>query len=179
MDPATIATAIAGTKLLVKGAKDISEITKSLDSVFSAKEAHEKNVKKPTDSVAKRNQGILEKRAHDGGKDTDISTVANEVIQQKQLEASLKDLEYEINRKYPVPYGEKKTWDLIIEKREEKIKLKKERARKRKEKEALKKEESREFWQKVWMYVWQSVVVVGALGALWWFLVWAAEKGAS
>ena len=179
MDPVTIGAAIASAKVLVKGAKDISEITKSLDSVFSAKEAHEKNVKKPTDSVASKNQNILEKRAHDDGKDTDISTVANEVIQAKQLESSLKDLEYEINRKYPVPYGETKTWDLIIEKREEKIKLKKERAKKRKEKEALKKEESREFWQKVWMYIWQSVVVIGALGGLYWFLVWAAEKGAS
>ena len=179
MDPATIATAIAGTKLLVKGAKDISEITKSLDSVFSAKEAHEKNVKKPTDSVASKNQNILEKRAHDDGKDTDISTVANEVIQQKQLEASLKDLEYEINRKYPVPYGEKKTWDLIIEKREEKIKQKKERAKKRKEKQALAKEESREFWQKVWMYLWQSIVTILALGGLIMFLRWAAEKGGS
>ena len=181
MDPVTIGAAIASAKVLVKGAKDVGDLAKSIDAIFSAREAHEKNIKnkKPVNSVASKNQNILEKRAHDGGKDTDISTVANEVIQQKQLEASLKDLEYEINRKYPVQYGETKTWDLIIEKREEKIKLKKERAKKRREKEALKKEESREFWSKVWMYVWQSVVVIGALGGLYWFLVWAAEKGAS
>ena len=182
MDPVTIGAAIASAKVLVKGAKDVGDLAKSIDSIFSAKEAHEKNIKnnkKPVNSVASKNQNILEKRAHDDGKDTDISTVANEVIQQKQLEASLKDLEYEINRKYPVPYGEKKTWDLIIEKREEKIKQKKERAKKRKEKQALAKEESREFWGKVWMYCWQSIVTILALGGLVWFLRWAAEKGGS
>ena len=181
MDPVTIGAAIASAKVLVKGAKDVGDLAKSIDAIFSAKEQHAKNLKnkKPTNTVASRNQGILEKRAHDDGGDTDISTVANEVIQAKQLESSLKDLEYEINRKYPVPYGEKKTWDLIIEKREEKIKQKKERAKKRKEKQALAKEESREFWQKVWMYLWQSIVTILALGGLIMFLRWAAEKGGS
>ena len=181
MDPVTIGAAIASAKVLVKGAKDVGDLAKSIDAIFSAREAHEKNIKnkKPTNTIASKNQNILERRAHDAGGETDISTVANEVIQAKQLEVSLKDLEYEINRKYPVPYGETKTWDLIIEKREEKIKQKKERAKKRKEKQALAKEESREFWQKVWMYLWQSIVTILALGGLIMFLRWAAEKGGS
>ena len=144
MDPVTIGAAIASAKVLVKGAKDVGDLAKSIDAIFSAKEQHAKNLKnkKPTNTVASRNQGILEKRAHDDGGDTDISTVANEVIQAKQLESSLKDLEYEINRKYPVPYGETKTWDLIIEKREEKIKQKK-NEQKRGKKKRLSKEKSR------------------------------------
>ena len=40
MDPVTVAAAISATKLLVKGAKDISSIASSVDGLFHAKEQH-------------------------------------------------------------------------------------------------------------------------------------------
>ena len=179
MDPITIGAAISATKLLVRGAQDIGQITKSLDTVFHAKEIHEKNLKKPNNAIAQKNQGILETRAQDAGGATDLSTIANEVIQQKQLEASLKDLEREINRKYPVEFGKTKTWDVILETRSQRQKEEKERIKKKKERQKEEQENNKELWAKVWMWTWQSTIVLCFVGGLLWFLMWAAQKGGS
>ena len=81
--------------MLVKGAKGIHEIGHSLDAMFHAQTEHKKKKEKKTATT--RTQQILKNRAGDEGYDDDtaVGAVANDVIEQRQMEANRDALERE------------------------------------------------------------------------------------
>jgi hypothetical protein len=175
MDPVTVAAAISATKLVLKGAKDVASIASSMDALLHAKEAHEKNkAEKPDDTIAQKNQSILQQRTKDGGEDTDLSTIVNEIDAQKRLERDLKDLENEINKRWPVAPGEKKTWTVILETREQRKKEKAERIEKQKKEAEEKRKKDRALWHKIIVEGGKVVVLVAVIAAIGWFLWWAS-----
>tara|TARA_R100000995_G_scaffold30176_1_gene13420 strand:- start:2131 stop:2676 length:546 start_codon:yes stop_codon:yes gene_type:complete len=175
MDPVTVAAAISATRLVLKGAKDISSIASSMDALLHAKEAHEKNrSEKPADTIAEKNQNILQQRTHDGGEEDDLSTIVNEIDAQKRMEVELKHLENEINKRWPVAQGEKKTWTVILETREQRKKEKAERIEKQRLAAKTKKERDRVFWHKVLIEGSKAVVILVCVGLMTWFLWWAS-----
>jgi len=174
MDPITIAAAITATKTLVKSAKGVQEIAHGIDSLFHAQEAHENNKdKKQGSSIGQKNKQILQKRAADDGSETSMSSAAAAIIEEKQLKQQLDDLRDEINRKWPVPVGEKSTWDLILAERDKRVAAKKERDRQ----EKILAEERRERLQNILIEVGKGIAVLMVAGGISWFLWWAYTSG--
>ena len=174
MDVVTVAAAISATKLLVKGAKDISSIASSVDGLFHAKEQHEKNKNQNAgNSIGAKNKSILQKRAHDDGGEDTVSAAAAAVIEAKQLEQQMNDLKEEINRKWPSKPGEKKTWDLILEERKKRVAAKIERAKQ----EKIDAEERAEKRKNVLMQIGQGFIVLFVLAGVIGFMYWAATSG--
>ncbi len=133
------------------------------------KEAHEKNIaSKPTDAVAAKNQSILQKRTADGGGEDDLSTIVNEIDAQKRLERNIQDLADEINRRWPVPHGEKKTWDVILETRDQRKKEKEERLKKERE-EAEARREAIKRWAIIFAQLAGIAIFAAAVG----YYIWA------
>lgn len=174
MDPLTIAAAISATKTLVKSARGVQEIAHGIDSLFHAQEAHEENKNKsPGSSIGAKNKQILQKRASDDGSETSMSAAAAAIIEEKQLKQQLDDLRDEINRKWPVPVGEKSTWDLILAEREKRVAEKKEREKQ----EKILAEERREKRQKILIEISKGIAVLLIAGGIAWFLWWAYTSG--
>ena len=114
MDPVTIGIAIAGAKKLVETCSDIKDLSGSLEHLFSASEAKPKSKKKLS-----HNQKVLQQRTGEEGTDDDtsFSSVAADILAQKQNEVALTNLSYEIDRKWGSG-----TFDLIKDERAKRIK---------------------------------------------------------
>ena len=182
MDPITIGAAIAATRQAVKVAKDLGGIGKDLDALFNHQEAHKKNKKNKHQSARQsQNAETIRKRAgeEDSDDDTAISAVANDIIAERELEKSLEGLKNEINRKWPAKGGNKSTWDLILEEREKRVKAKEERKKKAKIAAKEKAEHDKQLLHKILVEGGKAIIVLGLIGAMAWFLMWAAEKGGS
>jgi hypothetical protein len=177
MDPVTIAAAITATRTLVKSAKGISDIAHGIDDLFHAKEQHAKNAKSKSKKTKPktRMQQVLRMRSGDESYDdnTSISAVANDVLEQRQIDRDLEILSREIDRKWG-----RGTWEAITEERDKRVKEREENEKKRKKAAKLRAEEDREFYNKVASWVGQILVVLIAVGGMIWFLVWAANRGA-
>ena len=102
-----------------------------------------------------------------------MSAAAAAVIEEKQLKQELDDLRDEINRKWPVPVGEKSTWDLILAEREKRVAAKKEREKQ----EKILAEERREKRQKILIEISKGIAVLLIAGGIAWFLWWAYTSG--
>ena len=183
MDPITIGAAIAATRQAVKVAKDLGGIGKDLDALFNHQEAHKKNKKKKHQSDRQsQNADTIRKRAgeedSDDG-DTSISAVASDIIAERELEKSLQGLKNEINKKWPAKGGNKSTWDLILEEREKRVKAKEERKKKAKIAAKEKAEHDKELYHKILVEGGKGIIVLALIGAMAWFLIWAAQKGGS
>ena len=113
MDPLTIGIAIAGAKKLVETCSDIKDLSGSLEHLFSASEA------KPKKKKLSHNQKVLQQRTgeEDTDDDTSFSSVAADILAQKQNEVALTNLSYEIDRKWGSG-----TFDLIKDERAKRIK---------------------------------------------------------
>ena len=139
MDPLTIGLAIAGTKKLLESANDLKDIAGGLDKLFHASEAKPKKVdhKKPKT----RTQQLLRMKAGDADYDdeTSISSVANDILEQKRNEMALHNLGVEIDNKFG-----KGTFEAIKEERAKRIEAKKIQDKKNKEKAAAQKETNRQ-----------------------------------
>jgi len=114
MDPVTIGIAIAGAKKLVETCSDIKDLSGSLEHLFSASETKPKPKKKLS-----HNQKVLQQRTGEEGTDDDtsFSSVAADILAQKQNEIALTNLSYEIDRKWGSG-----TFDLIKDERAKRIK---------------------------------------------------------
>ena len=92
MDPLTIGLAIAGAKKLLETATDLKDISGSLEHLFNSSEAKPKKVKKKLPKT--RMQQLLRMKAGDADydDDTSISSVANDILEQKRNERALSNL---------------------------------------------------------------------------------------
>jgi tRNA nucleotidyltransferase/poly(A) polymerase len=174
MDPITVAAAIQTTRALVKSAKGISDIAHNLDGLFHARDEHKKNESKKKRGPKTRMQQILRMRSGDEGydDDTSISSVANDVLEQKQIDRNLELLAREIDRKW----GDG-TWQSILDERKKRLEQKKEIKKKNDAAAKAKAEESKEFWRKIMIESGKGLIVIMIGGGLVWFLWWAATHG--
>ena len=154
MDPLTIGLAIAGTKKLLESASDLKDIAGGLDKLFHASEAKPKKVKHKKPKT--RMQQLLRMKSGDADYDdeTSISSVANDVLEQRRNERALSNLGIEIDNKFG-----KGTFDAIKAERVKRIEAKKVQAKKNKEKAKIKQEEDDKYWAHV-------IVVLKNIGIL-------------
>jgi|TARA_R110002167_G_scaffold239151_1_gene444281 hypothetical protein len=156
MDPLTIGLAIAGTKKLLESANDLKDIAGGLDKLFHASEAKPKKVdhKKPKT----RTQQLLRMKAGDADYDdeTSISSVANDILEQKRNEMALHNLGVEIDNKFG-----KGTFEAIKEERAKRIEAKKIQDKKNKEKAAAQKEIDDKYWDNVFAIIKNIAILIG------------------
>ena len=156
MDPLTIGLAIAGTKKLLESANDLKDIAGGLDKLFHASEAKPKKVdhKKPKT----RTQQLLRMKAGDADYDdeTSISSVANDILEQKRNEMALHNLGVEIDNKFG-----KGTFEAIKDERAKRIEDKKVQAKKNKERAAAQKEIDDKYWDNVFAIIKNIAILIG------------------
>tara|TARA_R110000782_G_scaffold7248_5_gene24542 strand:+ start:847 stop:1383 length:537 start_codon:yes stop_codon:yes gene_type:complete len=162
MDPITIGLAIAGTKKLLESANDLKDIAGGLDKLFHASEAKPKKVehKKPKT----RMQQILRMRSGDADydDDTSISSVANDVLEQKRNERALSNLGIEIDNKFG-----RGTFEAIKEERAKRIEDKKVKDKKNKERAAEQKEIDDKYWDNVFAIIKNiAILIVVSIGCV-------------
>ena len=169
MDPLTIGLAIAGTKKLLESANDLKDIAGGLDKLFHASEAKPKPIKHKKPKT--RMQQILRMKSGDADYDdeTSISSVANDILEQKRNERALSNLGVEIDNKFG-----KGTFELIKEERQKRLAIKAKNTEKAKVKAKHQKEEDDKFYDKMFGYLIEAgklVLVLGVTGVVAW-LVW-------
>ena len=148
-------------------AGDLKDLAGSLDKLFSETEAKPKKAKKkPT-----RMQQVLRLRAGDANDDdeTSISSVANDILAQKQNEIALYNLGIEIDRKWG-----RGTFDLIKDEREKRIAEKKVSTNKAKDTAKERRAADAAMWDNVMAYIMGflkvSVILIIASGVG--YLIW-------
>ena len=156
MDPLTIGLAIAGTKKLLESANDLKDIAGGLDKLFHASEAKPKKVehKKPKT----RMQQLLRMKSGDKDYDdeTSISSVANDVLEQRRNERALSNLGIEIDNKFG-----RGTFEAIKVERTKRIEDKKAQDKKNKERAAAQKEIDDKYWDNVFAIIKNIAILIG------------------
>ena len=170
MEPISATVAIiAAAKQAVGVAKNIKDIGDTLDQLFNSHEGAEKKKKK---QVAKtRRQQILRMRSGDEGyeDETSISSVANQVIEEKNTALELKALADEIDKKWG-----KGTWSQILDQRQKLLKEKAEAKKLAKEKARQQKIDDKVFWHKVLVESGKVVFLLAVIVGIGWFLHYAS-----
>jgi hypothetical protein len=170
MDPLTIGLAIAGTKKLLESANDLKDIAGGLDKLFHASEATPKKVKHKKPKT--RMQQLLRMKSGDADYDdeTSISSVANDVLEQRRNERALSNLAIEIDNKFG-----RGTFEAIKEEREKRLATKAKNTEKAKVKAKHQKEEDDKFYDKMFGYLIEAgklILVLAGTGIVV-YLVWA------
>ena len=155
MDPLTIGLAIAGTKKLLESANDLKDIAGGLDKLFHASEAKPKKVKHKKPKT--RMQQLLRMKSGDEDYDdeTSISSVANDVLEQRRNERALSNLGIEIDNKFG-----RGTFEAIKVERTKRIEDKKVQDKKNKERQAKQKEEDDKYWNHVFAIIKNIVILI-------------------
>ena len=170
MEPisATIAI-IAAAKSAVETAQSIKDLGGSLEKLF---DSHEGAEKKKNKKVAKtRRQQILRMRSGDEDyeDETSISSVADQVIEEKNTALELKALANEIDKRWG--HG---TWNQILDQRQKLLKEKAEAKKQAKEAALQKKLDDKVFWHKVLVESGKVVFLLCFVAGVGWFLYYAA-----
>ncbi len=164
-------SAVDGISKVIGTAKDPSEVAGHLDQLFKAHHDHASLQKKYKNNTEWNKH--LTQQLDDGDEipGESISDVTAEVIHQKQIEEQIYKAKLMINRRFG-----RNTWNEILELREKRIEENK--IKRKKAKEAFKEhqEAQREFWGKVWLFTWQSFVVVAGILVMWGWLA-SISKG--
>ena len=169
MDPITIGIAISSAKLLIEKAVEVKDIAGALDGLFHASDTPKK-VKKKKKPIT-RMQQILRIRSGDADDDdeTSISSVASDILAQKQNEIALHNLGIEIDRKWG-----RGTFDLIKDEREKRIAEKEVTTNKAKDAAKERRAADAAMWDNVMAYIMGflkvSVILIIASGVG--YLIW-------
>ena len=169
MDPLTIGLAIAGTKKLLESANDLKDIAGGLDKLFHASEATPKKVKHKKPKT--RMQQLLRMKSGDADYDdeTSISSVANDVLEQRRNERALSNLAIEIDNKFG-----RGTFEAIKEEREKRLATKAKNTEKAKIRAKQQKEKDDAFYDKMFGYLIEAgklILVLGVTGIVV-YLIW-------
>tara|TARA_R100000234_G_scaffold86257_1_gene55078 strand:+ start:2155 stop:2694 length:540 start_codon:yes stop_codon:yes gene_type:complete len=178
MDPVTIAASIAAVKTAVGAASNVKDIGSSLQKLFADQEQAEQN-KNSNDAKPKtRQQQILRRRAGEDmdayGDDTSISSVAADVLAEKQNELNIAALGKEIDRKWGMG-----TWERIQEERTKRLKIKEERELAAKTKAIEKRKHDKELLKRILVEGGKAIAIILSICAVIGGLYWAAERGGS
>ena len=170
MEPVTTTlAAIAIVKAGLGHANDLKDIAGGLDKLFHASEAKPKKVKHKKPKT--RMQQLLRMKSGDADydDDTSISSVANDILEQKRNERALSNLGIEIDNKFG-----KGTFELIKEERQKRLVIKAKNTEKAKVKAKHQKEEDNKFYDKMFGYLIEAgklILVLAGTGIVV-YLVW-------
>ena len=150
MDPITIGLAIAGAKKLLETATDIKDIAGSIEQLFSHTEKAEK--------AAKKDEG-----------DASIKSVVADVIEERNNQTRLRNLEIDIDNKFG--FG---TWAAIKEERERRVNIVKDNKVKAAKAQKEKQQADKEFYDKCiyWLGEFGKLVAVLILAGGAGYLIW-------
>jgi len=150
MDPITIGLAIAGAKKLLEVSSDIKDIAGAIENLFNLTEKAEKAAK-PDES------------------DTSIKSVATDVIEQRNNQTRLRNLEISVDDKYG--FG---TWAAIKEERERRLNIVEDNKVKAAKAQKEKQQADKEFYDKCfyWLGEFGKLVAVLILAGGAGYLIW-------
>jgi len=150
MDPITIGLAIAGAKKLLETATDIKDIAASIEQLFSHTEKAAK--------AAKKAEG-----------DTSIKSVVTDVIEDRNNQARMRNLEIDIDNKFG--FG---TWAAIKEERTRRLKVAEENKVKAAKALKEKQQADKEFWDRVtyWLGEFGKLLAIIALAGGAGYIIW-------
>ena len=137
-------SAVSGIKSAIDAAKDVNDIAHHIDDLFRGQDQLRKKVAKDKKSKPKSKMRSMFSRKMQEDEDDDLSVgaVATMVLEQKKMDREILNLGIRIDNKVA-----------------KQKKIDKEQA-----------EESNEFWGKVWLFTWQSFVVVAGILVMWGWL---------
>ena len=180
MDPLTLAAGVAAFKAAQSSitairealdtADDISSISHHISDLFH----HSREANKAYQAQKSHKEGIEKGEIKP---DESLQEAIDLMIHRREMSEMIKDLEFELNKKFPTPEGEPPMWQQI--KREQsriqslKIKQKRERAEIAK-REA---EEAKERWKKIGQEALKFGVLVIAVLGIGWMLMTAYDQG--
>ena len=165
-------SAVSGIKSAIDTAKDVNDIAHHIDDLFKGQDQLKKKVAKDKKSKPKSKLRAMftKKMGEDENDDLSVGAVATMVLEQKKLDREILNLGIRIDNKFG-----RGTWTEILETRK---KLIEEHEKQLEIQKALDKQhakESDEFWSKIWKWIWQLTVVVGAVIAMWGWLSYASK----
>ena len=167
-------SAVTGIKSMIDTAKDVSEVAHHMDDLFKGyDQSRQKSAKaKQPKKGNKEWNTFLTGKFKDGQEDegSSFSDVAAEVIEQKQIEEQMAAVRKMLNKRFGPD-----TWDEIIALRKKRIEEHKKQIAAQKEMDKIHAKESDEYWDKVWMWTWQSGLVGVLLIVFWWWLSFASK----
>ena len=150
MDPITIGLAIAGAKKLLEVSSDIKDIAGAIENLFNLTEKAEKAAK-PDES------------------DTSIKSVVTDVIEQRNNQTRLRNLEIDVDDKYG--FG---TWAAIKEERERRLSIVDDNKVKAAKAQKAKRKADKEFYDKClyWLGEFGKLLLVLGLCGGAGYIVW-------
>ena len=168
-------SAVSGIQSMINTAKDVNDIAHHMDDLFKGYDQTRVKAAQAKQQPKKGNKewnkyltGKFKDDQEDAG--TSISDVTAEIIEKKQIEEQMAAVKRMLNKRFGPD-----TWDEIIALRKERIAEHKKQIERQKEMDKIHAKESNEYWDKVWMWTWQSGVVICLLLVFWWWLNFASK----
>ena len=160
-------SAVSGIKSAIDAAKDVNDIAHHIDDLFRGQDQLRKKVAKDKKSKPKSKMRSMfsRKMGEDEDDDLSVGAVATMVLEQKKMDREILNLGIRIDNKFGLG-----TWDEIMVTRERLIEEHKLEVAKQKKIDRIHSEKSDEFWGNVWLFTWQSFVVVGFTLLMWGWL---------
>ena len=172
---ALVSSAVKGIKSSIDTAKDIKDIAGSIDDLLTGAEEVEKKAKvKQKKGKAGQWQNFLRLKfnaVEETGDGTSIQEIAAEVIEQKQVEKEIFQMQLLINKKFGP-----NTWGDIIILREQRIEEMEKRREKAKVLARERAEASSKMWKKVFKETFNIVILASVLGGVGYALWYMAER---
>ncbi len=160
-------SAVSGIKSAIDAAKDVNDIAHHIDDLFRGQDQIRKKVAKDKKSKPKSKMRSMfsRKMGEDEDDDLSVGAVATMVLEQKKMDREILNMGIRIDNKFGIG-----TWDEILTTRKKLLEEHKAKVVKQKKIDKEQAEESNEFWGKVWLFTWQSFVVVAGILIMWGWL---------
>ena len=159
---ALVNSAVKGIKSAIGTARDISDIAEDIDKLFQG----EKQVRQQAHPVVGRWDAILRKTIGQSADKFSLGTIAKETIEEKLAEEQVFKMRLLIDRRFGAG-----TWDGILDKKKQRIR--EHNAEKKRLREEKEEKDARLY--KVLETILGVVAVVGATGALVFYIYWVKK----
>ena len=172
---ALVSSAVKGIKSSIDTAKDIKDIAGSIDDLMTGAEQVEKKAKAvQRKGKAGQWQNFLRLKfnsVEETGDGTSIQEIAAEVIEQKQVEKEMFQMQLLVNKKFGA-----NTWGDIIILRNQRIEELQKRRNKAKALAKERAEASAKRWKKVFKETFNIIILIAVLGGIGYTLWYIAER---
>tara|TARA_R100001129_G_C5266741_1_gene232856 strand:+ start:85 stop:636 length:552 start_codon:yes stop_codon:yes gene_type:complete len=180
VDPVTIAAGVAAFKAAQSSitairealdtADDISSISHHIADLFH----HSREANKAYQAQKSHKENVANGEIKP---DESLQEAIDLMIHRREMKEMIKDLEWELNKKFPTPVGEPTMWETI---KREQSRLRSLAAKRKKEQEAqrlIDEAEKRERWKRIGQEALKFGVLVIAVLGIGWILMTAYDSG--
>lgn len=160
--------AIELTRSALETAEDVSAISHHINDLFH----HSREANK-----AYRANHAKNEEHGDIAPSDDLQSAISLVIHRREMAEMLKDLEYDLNKKWPTPHGEPTIWETI---KREQARLQSRKIKQKREMAAIKAkeaEESKERWKRIGFEVLKFSFLIIVIVGMFFLLMNAYEQG--